>query len=86
MAGDHWAAGDGEQLRDPGMAEMGDVDDHALVFHPPGHFEAEGGDPAFLDAVHRSSQLIVKEVRQPGHAEPGGIEPVKVFGLALKIV
>ena len=65
---------------------MGDVDDHPEVFHPGDDLAAKRGQPALFLAVHRSGQLVVEEVSQPGHPEPGGIEPVQILSLAFQIM
>ena len=65
---------------------MGDVDDHALRFHPPNNLTAKGGQSAFFQAMHRTRQFIVKEMGKPRHTKTGVIQPVQIGCLAFQIL
>ena len=68
------------------MAEMRDVDDHPLRLHPAQYVATERRQSAFFQAMHRPAQFIVKEMREPRHAEPGVVQPVEILDFAFKIM
>ena len=68
------------------MAAMRDIDDHALGFHPADNVAAKRGKPALFDTVHRPGKFIVKEMRQPRHAESSGVKLIEIFGFTLKVL
>ena len=86
MAGDHGTFRHSQDLGNASMAEMRDVDDHALGFHPAQYVAPKRRQSAFFQAVHRPAQFIVKEMREPRHAEPGVVQSVEILGLAFKIM
>ena len=86
MAGDQGTFRHGQNLGNASMAEMRDVDDHALRFHPAQYVATERRQSAFFQAVHRPAQFIVKEMREPRHAEPCVVQSVEILGLAFKIM
>ena len=75
-----------KQLGNARMAQMRNIDDHALRFHIAHDLPSEISKPAFLDAMHRASELIVKEMRQPSHADARIVELAKICALAFEIV
>ena len=86
MAGDHGTFGHGQNLGNASMAEMRDVDDHALGLHPAQNVATERCQSAFFEAVHRPAQFIVKEMGEPRHAEPGVVQSVEILDFAFKIM
>ena len=86
MAGDHGTFRHGQNLGNASMAEMRDVDDHALRLHPAQYVATKRRQSAFFQAVHRPAQFIVKEMGEPRHAEPGVVQPVEILRFAFKIM
>ncbi len=86
MAGHDGTLGHGEDLGNARMRQMRDVDNHALGLHAPNDIAAKGRQPTLFQAVHRTCNLIIEEMREARHAEPGGIEAVEIGGLALEIL
>ena len=73
MTGDHRAGRHGKDLRNALVAAMRDIDDHAHRFHPLDGFAAHIGQPALLEAMHRTGQFIVEEMREPRHAHSSSV-------------
>ena len=86
MAGNDRAARAGQHLCHALVAAMGNVDDHPDLFHPAQDLASERGQPGLGYPVERSGELVVEEVSQPGHPEPGGVEFAEVFGFAFEVV
>ena len=65
---------------------MRQIHDHAQLLHLREHLAAQIRQATAIDAMHGTGDLVVEEVREPGHPRARVIQALQIRSIALQVV